>query len=324
MELNELLLESIAQVPTQYVYIMNKEVANDFCDHLISKPTDKLEVSDNLDERLISIVRNITGQKEEDDSDFKIPIDIVFADNIPLKSVEFKFHNIAGRVTLFDDEYRHMELQQVIDGKKQMGAIGIVSVYVTLINMSQKLEVFCVIYVEAGTNMIVVKPDLGFKGPKAVTDIWYSYRFDMLSIDVGRIFRVIDDVRYIFTAFWYAVNVLLQNPVIKKCISTGREPILSAPSKKHKGGKQPPKKYIRRIYINTNKMDKEDIVINAKPKSTKTKPLWYVTGHWRHYSNGKKIFIQGYWKGVARDLKNCDTRDRELVFDNDKKEYIYE
>ena len=35
---------------------------------------------------------------------------------------------------------------------------------------------------------------------------------------------------------------------------------------------------------------------------------WYVIGHWREYkASGKKVFIQGYWKGEMRHLqKNLD------------------
>jgi hypothetical protein len=47
--------------------------------------------------------------------------------------------------------------------------------------------------------------------------------------------------------------------------------------------------------------------------------IWYVTGHWREYKKtGKRIFIQGYWKGALRDMKstafqNLEPRERELV-----------
>jgi hypothetical protein len=46
--------------------------------------------------------------------------------------------------------------------------------------------------------------------------------------------------------------------------------------------------------------------------------IWYVTGHWREYKSGKRIFIQGYWKGALRHSKddvipNLEPRERELV-----------
>ena len=36
-------------------------------------------------------------------------------------------------------------------------------------------------------------------------------------------------------------------------------------------------------------------------KYKKKKALWHVAGHWRHYKSGKRIFIQGYWKGIQRN-----------------------
>lgn len=45
---------------------------------------------------------------------------------------------------------------------------------------------------------------------------------------------------------------------------------------------------------------------------------WYVTGHFRHYKDGKIIFIDGYWKGPERndEYLAVNARKRELVLDH--------
>ena len=44
--------------------------------------------------------------------------------------------------------------------------------------------------------------------------------------------------------------------------------------------------------------------------------LWSVAGHWRHYKNGKVVFVHPYWKGELRNTKENPTgRTREIVAD---------
>ena len=42
-------------------------------------------------------------------------------------------------------------------------------------------------------------------------------------------------------------------------------------------------------------------------------PLWYVIGHWRTYSSGKKIFIKGYWKGPERNRLDGAKLEHETI-----------
>lgn len=301
------IFNALREVPVKY---MDRAYSDELYSHIISKPTDRIELSEPLMNQLNSIVKNIAGQKP-DDPKVIIPADLIFADNIPIKSLEINSNKCTERVTLFDDEFRRHELQQVINGEKKEAAIGIVSRFVDIDNYPSGLEMFCCIYVERGHNNLIVKPDIGFRSNKEILKIIYEP--DAYGIDMRDATTSLMITRVANTLFWYGINIILQNPVLKECVSMGREVIQDKkPSKKRKSGKQPPKKYIRRIYINPKKMDEHNI--NTKTH-TITKTLWYVTGHWRTYASGKRTFIQGYWKGVARDLKNGETRDRELVFD---------
>lgn len=46
------------------------------------------------------------------------------------------------------------------------------------------------------------------------------------------------------------------------------------------------------------------------------KPLWHVTGHWRHYKSGKVTFVQGYWKGSERDNPDINVAPVEISIDD--------
>lgn len=49
--------------------------------------------------------------------------------------------------------------------------------------------------------------------------------------------------------------------------------------------------------------------------------IWWVIGHWRTLKTGKRVFINGYWKGPQRDnLAAIEVRQRNLVLE-DKTEF---
>ena len=77
--------------------------------------------------------------------------------------------------------------------------------------------------------------------------------------------------------------------------------------------KKPPIRYKKVVYLNDEFIDSDEQI---KRIFTRKMLCWYVTGHWRNQAtnNGhKRIFIQGYWKGVAREMKRSDIREREMV-----------
>lgn len=118
---------------------------------------------------------------------------------------------------------------------------------------------------------------------------------------------------------YYAINVLLLNPVIKEVFyenSTEETVTTGQPAGKTK---KAPIRYIKRHKINSDNIysgfSKQGFVRRAM--------IWYVTGHWREYKSGKRIFIQGYWKGALRNARNSafpnlEPREREIVTDEIK------
>ena len=118
------------------------------------------------------------------------------------------------------------------------------------------------------------------------------------------------EVTNAITAF-YSINVALLNPVIKEIYErkTIRVPMENV--KKHSKNKTKQKiKYVKR-----HNMTIDDISTEFTKRGIVRKTMvWFVTGHWRKYKSGKRIFIQGYWKGALRELKSTiEPRERELV-----------
>ncbi len=108
---------------------------------------------------------------------------------------------------------------------------------------------------------------------------------------------------------FYVVEVALLNPVIETVFveSCSKVPVESTkPTGKNKRTKI---RYVKRHIIRMNDVN----TALEKRGFTRHTNLWYVTGHWREYQNGKKVFIKGYWKGALRSLKEAETRDREIV-----------
>lgn len=123
---------------------------------------------------------------------------------------------------------------------------------------------------------------------------------------------------------WYGTQLALLNPVLEARFK--RETIPYADDKK-KGtkGKKAPKKYVKKITLG----DISDLEFAPEKKPHQIKePLWWVSGHWRNQATKeghKRIFIQGYWKGILRNgpKNNTEPRERELVLDNKTKKFYY-
>ena len=116
---------------------------------------------------------------------------------------------------------------------------------------------------------------------------------------------------------WYGIQLSLLHPLIKeifqypKLITDNNK----NDNKKIKNKKKRPVKYIRYLRIMSKNID--DIIFgkdSEKRKIERTALIWWVIGHWRFYKNGKKTFIQGYWKGKLRELKiPIPEREREIA-----------
>jgi hypothetical protein len=112
---------------------------------------------------------------------------------------------------------------------------------------------------------------------------------------------------------FYCIEVALLNPVIETVFVESANTVPLEPTAKHTGKNKRAKiRYVKRHIIHMSSVN----TALEKRGFVRHTNLWYVTGHWREYQNGKRIFVKGYWKGALRSLKETlvvETRDREIV-----------
>lgn len=129
-----------------------------------------------------------------------------------------------------------------------------------------------------------------------------------------------DIVEELNSYFWtgvmlfHGLNTLLLNPVVQDVFEThsSKEPII--PEKVSKKNKRGRIRYVKKHIIRSDDIDEAF----KKRGFIRHSMIWYVTGHWREYQNGKRTFIQGYWKGALRHMKDTafqdlEPRERELI-----------
>ena len=113
-------------------------------------------------------------------------------------------------------------------------------------------------------------------------------------------------------AIWLGIQYALLNPVIRERTRMEKIPYESKSS--NKKSKKSPKRYVKRITLG----DFSDMTFGEKKSHSIHEPFWWVSGHWRQYSSGKRTFIQGYWKGPFKEYGNYikgDPREREIVIE---------
>lgn len=108
-------------------------------------------------------------------------------------------------------------------------------------------------------------------------------------------------------AVWYGIQIAMLNPYVKNVFRTEtiRKTGFNPNGKKRKSIV----KYIRHHYLNPGALSPKTETGQLLRKTM----AWYVCGHWRHYQDGKTIFIQPYWKGPLRKAKVCEPRERVIV-----------
>ena len=280
-----------------------------------SKPTDIIYLNH---EDLIRYTRFAIEREIPEDTDisndnfiFSIPADIVFANTIPVKDLLIKINpNVTCRIVMVDDKERNAAIAKMINGEDGMRYVvfGVIETITTHCN--QEIREYVSLNVVDGSDLVSKSLDTGIRGSKSLVDTFLTTARTQLSCMFFETHKFMNGA----IICWYALQQCLLNPVLVNYVSRYKEEVKSSHTKSKKKGKLPPKRYVKRNTILFDKMDRE-ISINHEDKHKKKMPLWHVTGHWRTYKRtGKKIFVQGYWKGPLREYKYTDEpREREIV-----------
>ena len=278
-----------------------------------TSPTDEILVSKDTLMKLADFWKN--PKENNPKIGEHIPADIFWSNTIPIKDCIIK-----------NPEYDHLRLKSgeesvvycrvaiFMDPVSAKGHVcGVVIIHYS--NGTEYLTTFGLADDEENTealNKLVISKAVGILSSDPSQKLAFyknDYFFNMHS---ENLFMTL----FSYLNAWYGLQVALLNPQIKLVFTeNSTKGTYEIPSKRKlkKGEKRPASKikYIKRYTIT-------DAVFNEclERSYIRKKLCWYVTGHWRNQAvkdGHKRIFIQGYWKGVARDSKNADTREREVV-----------
>lgn len=243
--------------------------------------------------------------------------DIFVAGNFPTPDIEIRFNEIlpvVGRVTPYSKETIYDSITRIraeSTSEEELShrqfVCGEVQIQIDLDPARGPITVCSPIMLSA-KSLTLNWMDPFFQLPK-----FYSSRFQKNGNveDLSRVFAAIFEA-YIQTIIsWISIQTMLLNPVIAyRC----KRETIPDPNVKSNKSKKGPKKYVKRLTIG----DLSDLEFN-KSKHQIKEPFWWVSGHWREYKSGKKIFIEGYWKGPFREygIVNAEPREREMVFESD-------
>lgn len=238
----------------------------------------------------------------------RTPSDLFFAETIPIMDCEievdernhfFEEHNRYGevtsyRVTVFSN-YRERIKASDFDHCVVVGAI------------TRRMPF---------TNVYLIIPIVLCKGVDVIlTSISYglydSVRKMCPSIDCIATYDDLSSWTVEYLQTWYGIQISLLHPEIKEMFKNPtRELVFNNTNNSGKKNKRITR-YVKKHFINQDVLDSVISPKSSKKINRKTL-VWYVIGHWRHYKNGSKVFIKGYWKGALKHLKKNldDTRER--------------
>lgn len=218
----------------------------------------------------------------------QIPNDIFVAKTIPLPDVVFKssFGNEGSSDIHIRCVYAQDKLIIAIFRKGELGSAVIAK---------QDSDST---YALDGANIYI--EDLNFYD-KIIQDYKIEVRWVTLGV-----------ATHIF-AHWYALQIMMLNPVIKeRLFEKDRKEKLHVSSDYILGSEINTSKKRKAKYVKYKRIT--NTIIHSDILRKKHVLCWYVIGHYRHYKNGTKSWVNGYWKGPLRELqKNLDDGRERLV-----------
>ena len=250
--------------------------------------------------------------------DFMVPADLLWANTVPIKDIVIEYNNTDKKQKIIDTplgvivdtkSVRIIQFRQpdINDETTYTCMLGIV----TMFDGAEHIIPFGIPNSESEycRECIAVSRKIGILKYGTYTTKKALANEKCRTSNLEAILNIISE----YIPVWYGIQVGLLNPAIKLVFDKHTNPKYAiVETKKDRKGKTKTKiRYVRRVTI-TEEMFNECL----ERSYIRKKLCWYVTGHWRNQAvkdGHKRIFIQGYWKGVARDSKNADTREREVV-----------
>ena len=257
---------------------------------------DNSSISDTIELELSAADEFIKLYDESvDDITLAIPSDIFFSGTVPLKQCKIEFTAEQNRlyfdIIIFD---HYKELIENMDDNDTV-VVGVVRDY-TL----SRQKVAYPITIKHGEELCLFPtisiPD---NSDYVMSDVRSRCLKNFVVTYMHKVLRA-----------WYGIQLSLLHPTIKIAMKN-KYGIQSDQSRYTHDCSERTTEYVRYYHIKSPvglKVDDHNKLYNRKVKA------WYVVGHWRQYKTGKKIFIQGYWKGEFRELKrNLDNGRKRRI-----------
>lgn len=223
--------------------------------------------------------------------------------------VHYDRHNGDGRFVVTMKILPRVEIERIINEETRPFGASITVAYMEMIYMDNDGEIrdICV----SPINMTCQEPNciyvgaVGFPGDDTINKMCNEYMFSQGIIDIGdtkytrQLLKasVWKDIMNQGLMIWSGVQYALAHPVIQYC--TQRDSVSFERSRNNKDEEKFKTVGMKKIYINGGML-----AMNMRSPHS-SEGSWFVHGHWRTLSSGKKIWIDGYWKGPDRD--NPDT-----------------
>lgn len=280
----------------------------------MSHPSDRVCLDSKMDDKLYEVWKNRSvipeGTPYGSAGKYGIPADIIFANTIPIKDCEIWVDErdqleegmlCKYRVVIFESLKHMLPLVKKFEEEGVCEKSEPFLVGATIIDLP-KFQLYLPIFVQYGVDFTLLGAPFIYKNGKCESAV-SALRTPMVHEYFGSMGNQ-------FLLTWYSIQISLLHPRIKEGYRVENPSVKNAKKKKSKQTKRRTK-LIRKLYLDEAVLDRE----TAKEGINRKTLVWYVCGHFRHYKNGRIIFIQPYWKGALRAVKrNLDSgRDREIA-----------
>ena len=280
------------------------------CDLGFRKPIKSKEFIDISEDLAMKLIRCIPQRKE------LLCGDIFLSGNYPSPDIEMRiklnaFHCVARVTPYTKEEIYNQVISKNEDPSGKAITCGEIQLVMDLGKNLSPVVMYSPIRLNCETISIIFTGNF-FQMPNAYARMFRERGRTYKDI-LAPLVNAMDNMYLRALTSWVAIQTMLLNPVI--AIRFKRTSIPDDSTKVIKKGKKQPKRYVKKITID----DLSDLEFGeTKGKHNIKEPFWWVSGQWREYKSGKKIFIEGYWKGPFREYGRVDEpREREIVFDTD-------
>lgn len=254
------------------------------------------------------------------------PSDIFFSNTIPLKHLTLQPHitkydeNVdTYDLHVIDDETRNKNIAKVLSGELKEADV----MWIRDTNVFKKkgfpngwIRIYNRFVVERDKDYIAMKRHWYWEASESVDSLYEDLFHDPYDTNV-----VLSEALQCFLEVYNAWYTLQQCVLTKELFPFVKKSKTTMDFLKTGYVSKEKKKLINKYIIQFEKIQ-EQFTINTDEsgkdpdKRKYRKPLWHVTGHWRHYKNGKVVFVQGYWKGPERNNDEMVIAPIEISLDN--------